>query len=246
MDIIVDTWRIRVLGVAAAGAIAWSAAVPADAGHPARALVEETTSNVIEALKSQHEALSSDPRRLYEFVGEYILPHFDFERMSRRALGGKRWREVGPEQRARFVSEFRFLLVRTYATALNGYRDQAITYLDPVPGKKEDEVVIPMQFETAGGEVPVSYAMHRGEGGWRIYDVSISGGDAHQELQVVVPRRDRAPRDRRPDRASRGEEQGGVGLTAEAPGEPAPGAGARGVDSRTGPGPGPRRRVRTG
>lgn len=175
MSVIVDAWRSRVLGVAAAGAIAWSAAVPADAGHSARALVEETTSNVIEALKSQRETLRSDPQRLYEFVGEYVLPYFDFERMSRRILGGKRWRGLDPEQRERFISEFRFLLVRTYATALNGYRDQTITYLDPVPGKKEGEIVIPMQFETAGGGVPVSYAMHRGEGGWKIYDVSISG-----------------------------------------------------------------------
>ena len=175
MFVITDTWRNRVLGAAVAGAIAWSSGVPADDGHSARVLVEETTSDVIEALKSHREALRSDPQRLYEFVGEYILPYIDFERMSRRVLGGKRWRELGPEQRERFVSEFRFLLVRTYATALNGYRDQTITYLDPVPGKKENEVVIPMQFETAGGGVPVSYAMHRGEGGWKIYDVSISG-----------------------------------------------------------------------
>ena len=175
MFVITDTWRNRVLGAAVAGAIAWSSGVPADDGHSARVLVEETTSDVIEALKSHREALRSDPQRLYEFVGEYILPYFDFERMSRRVLGGKRWRALGPEQRERFVSEFRFLLVRTYATALNAYRDQTIAYLDPVPGKKENEVVIPMRFETAGGEVPVSYAMHRGEGGWKIYDVSISG-----------------------------------------------------------------------
>ena len=175
MPVIMDKWRSRVPGAVAAGVLVWSAAVAAQAVHPARALVEETTSNVIEALKSQQEALRSDPKRLYGFVGEYILPHFDFERISRRVLGGKRWRALDPEQRERFVSEFRFLLVRTYATALNGYRDQAITYLDPVPGKKEDEVVIPMRFETGGGEVPVSYAMHRVEGGWKIHDVAISG-----------------------------------------------------------------------
>ncbi len=177
MFIAVDTWHCKALRIAAAViAITWPAAVPADAaGHPARALVEETTSNVLEALESRRDALRRDPQRLNEFVDELIFPHFDFERMSRRVVGGKRWRKISSEQRERFVSEFRLLLVRTYAAALNEYRDQAITYLDPKEGRKEREIVIPMLIETTGGEVPVSYAMYHGEGGWKIFDVTIDG-----------------------------------------------------------------------
>ena len=179
MSITIEALRRKALKIAAAVAITvtitWPAVVPADAGHPARALVEETTSNVLEVLKSQRDTLRSDPRRLHEFVDEFILPYIDFERMSRRVVG-KRWRKVSPEQRTRFVSEFRLLLVRTYAAALNEYRDQVIiSYLDPVKGKKENEVIIPMLIEATGREVSVAYAMYHGEEGWKIIDISIDG-----------------------------------------------------------------------
>lgn len=74
-----------------------------------------------------------------------VLPYFDFERMARRVLG-KRWKAAAREQQKRFVSAFRTLLVRTYAMVLNEYRGQTLTYLDPVPRKKDDEIVLPMQI----------------------------------------------------------------------------------------------------
>ncbi len=57
-----------------------------------------------------------------------MLPHFDFERMSRWVLG-KNWRAPQPDQQQRFINEFRTLLVRTYGTALLEYRDQQIKFL---------------------------------------------------------------------------------------------------------------------
>lgn len=160
----------------AAGVVAWSMALAANAAPAAQALVKETTARLLELLESERESLRDDPRRLHEVVEEYILPYFDFERMSRRVLGKKQWNEAGPEQRARFVSAFRSLLVRTYATVLNQYGDQTITWLDPVPRKKDDEVVIPMLIGQAGNRaIRVAYAMHRDGQDWKAFDVSVDG-----------------------------------------------------------------------
>ena len=176
MPVITGIRRSRVLTAVAAGAIAWSMTIAAGAEPPAQTLVKESTARLVEVLKSERESLRDDPRRLREVVEELILPYFDFERMSRRVLGKKQWKKAGPAQRARFVSAFRSLLVHTYATVLNQYSDQTITWLDPEPRKRDDEIVIPVLIGPAGNQaVRVAYAMHRDGQDWKAFDVSIDG-----------------------------------------------------------------------
>ena len=185
MFVPIDIRRNGALMIAVlAGVIAGSMAAAASPGASARHMVEEVTSRLLEELTSQRESLQDDPQplslqddpqRLYEFVDRLVLPHFDFERMSRRVLG-KRWKKSSPEQRTRFVSAFRSLLVRTYATVLNEYRGQTVTYLDPVARKKDNEIVIPMLVELAGNRsVRVAYAMHQDGADWKVFDVSVDG-----------------------------------------------------------------------
>ena len=168
--------RSRALTAVAAGVAMWSMALAAGAGPSAQGLVKETTTRLIEVLESERESLRNDPRRLHEVVEEFILPYFDFERMSQRVLGKKQWKKAEPEQRARFVSAFRSLLVRTYATVLNQYGGQTITWLDPVPRKKDDEIIVPVLIGQAGSQtIHVAYAMHRDGQDWKAFDVSIDG-----------------------------------------------------------------------
>ena len=175
MCVVAGTWRRRALLVIAAGMIAASMSLAANDGAPARHLVEEVTSDITDELVSRREAIQSDPRALYELVDRLILPYFDFERMSRRVLG-KRWKEATPEQQERFVSAFRTLLVRTYAKVLNEYSGQALTYLDPVARKKDDEIVIPVQIELTDGEpFRLEYWMHGTGTDWKVFDVRIEG-----------------------------------------------------------------------
>ena len=161
--------------VAAACVLAVPAAT-AHSGDGAQHLVQHVTSQVIDELEAQRESIQRDPQRLFELVDRLVLPYFDFERMSRRVLGKKRWKKATPEQRTRFVSAFRTLLVRTYALVLNEYSGQALTYLDPIPRRKDDEIVIPMQVKVASGEVyRVAYAMHGSGADWKVFDVAIDG-----------------------------------------------------------------------
>ena len=176
MPVITGIRRSRVLTAVAAGAIAWSMTIAAGAEPPAQTLVKESTARLVEVLKSERESLRDDPRRLREVVEELILPYFDFERMSRRVLGKKQWKKAGPAQRARFVSAFRSLLVHTYATVLNQYSDQTITWLDPVPRKRDDEIVIPVLIGPAGNRLSASRTRCTGTGRTgKAFDVSIDG-----------------------------------------------------------------------
>ena len=168
--------RHRLACMAAAACLLFgSSAMAAGDPPPAQDLIMRVTSSLIEVLNSERELLADEPGRVYELANRLVIPHFDFERMARRALG-KRWKEATPEQQARFIAAFRTLLVRTYATVINEYRGQALTYLDPIPRKKDTEVVVPVQIElTASQTVRVAYAMHVSGSDWKVFDVAIDG-----------------------------------------------------------------------
>ena len=173
---IVDIRRRLAIMVGTAYVLASSMAMAADNGFPAQGLVKQVTSSIIEELESGRESLQDNPERAYELAAQLVLPHFDFERMSRRVLGSKRWKTATREQRTRFVSAFRTRLVRTYATVLDEYRGQTLTWLDPVPRKKDDEIVVPVEVELTGSRtVRVAYAMYGSDSDWKVFDVAVDG-----------------------------------------------------------------------
>lgn len=136
-------------------------------------LVESTASLVLGKLKEQRELLQKEPTRIYGLVNEYIVPHFDFERMSSWVLG-KYWRRATPEQKARFTEEFKTLLVRTYASSLLEYVDQDITYLPLRGNPASGEVTVRSEIQQPGGfPIPVTYDLYKPDGAWKVYDVAI-------------------------------------------------------------------------
>ena len=166
----------RTAPIVAAAVMTMAAATAASDGSAAQKLVQEVTSTIIDELTERRDALEKDPRAVYELVDRLVLPHFDFERMSRRVLGKKRWAAASAGQRTQFVAAFRTLLVRTYAVMLNEYRGQALTWLDPVPRKRDDEVVIPVTIELdSGPPAQVAYAMYGGGTDWKVFDVAVDG-----------------------------------------------------------------------
>ena len=90
-------------------------------------LVKETTDQVLGELSGNRDAMLADTALLYNMVDAIVLPHFDFERMSKLVLG-KHWKSASDAQRMEFVGEFKALLVRTYATALFEYTNQKVVY----------------------------------------------------------------------------------------------------------------------
>src|SRR5919106_5168107 len=107
--------------------LAFTAPTAITAPSDAKALVQSTSDSVIALVKSERDLLRTDRTSLYGLVNELIVPHFDFQRISRWVLG-KYWRSADADQRQRFVAQFRKLMVRTYATVLLEYADQEIRY----------------------------------------------------------------------------------------------------------------------
>ena len=158
-----------------AGLLLLSSFAVAAIEHP-QDMVRTTGDRVMAELTARKAELEANPDRIYPLVESTVLPHFDFRQMSQSALG-RFWRDATEEQKERITVEFRELLVRTYATALLGYTDQAIEYL-PVQYRPGDtQVLIPTRVSSAGAPpVPINYRLKLDDSSrWLVYDVVIDG-----------------------------------------------------------------------
>lgn len=138
-------------------------------------LVSDTTDAIKLAIKKDQDALSKDRERLMALVDAIVLPHFDFAKMSSWALG-KSWEKASDSQKKIFASEFRKLLVRTYAAALLDNVDRKISILPLADDANSDKVIVRTEAEQDGGfPIPLNYKMHLNGKDWKVYDVVIDG-----------------------------------------------------------------------
>ncbi|MCX7896985.1 MAG: ABC transporter substrate-binding protein [Rhodocyclaceae bacterium] len=139
------------------------------------ALVRDVTQEVLEIVKKDKDIQSGHTKKTLELVETKILPHFDFLRMTRLALG-REAKNATPEQLSRLSEEFRTLLVRTYSKALSEYREQKIV-VKPLVVKPEDtEVRVRSEIHQSGGKpVTLDYYLEKKPEGWKVFDVEVAG-----------------------------------------------------------------------
>jgi phospholipid transport system substrate-binding protein len=139
------------------------------------ALVKRTTDEVLAIIKTDKELQAGNSRKVVELAEAKVLPHFDFERMTRLAVG-RNWQQATPEQRQALTNQFRTLLVRTYSTSLSQYRNQTIEVKPTkmVAGDKEATVRTAV-IQQGGPPIPIDYSMEKMDSGWKVYDVVIDG-----------------------------------------------------------------------
>jgi phospholipid transport system substrate-binding protein len=139
------------------------------------ALVKRVTNEVLAIIKADKDLQGGNARKIAELAEAKVLPHFDFARMTRLAVG-RSWQQANEAQKEALVKEFRTLLVRTYSTSLTAYRNQTIEVkpLKMAAGDKEVNVRTAV-IQPGGPPIPIDYAMEKVEGGWKVYDVVIDG-----------------------------------------------------------------------
>jgi phospholipid transport system substrate-binding protein len=146
------------------------------AGVAPDTLVKNTTNKMLAALTERKEELKQNSNLIYDLVGEIVLPHFDFIRMSRWVLG-KNWNGASKKQKLRFIRAFRTLMVRTYAVALLDYTDQKINFM-PLRGELNKKgVTINTEVIQPTGKPPVAinYKLYLKKDSWKVFDIAVDG-----------------------------------------------------------------------
>ena len=137
-------------------------------------IILATVDNVIARITAEREMLDAQPETVYNLINDLIIPVFDFNNMSRWILG-KYWKQASEEQRNVFTTEFKDLLVRTYAKAVLGFSNERVVLLGTQTNPKNNMVKVNTEIISDAGVTPVNYYMHISDGSWKVVNVAFEG-----------------------------------------------------------------------
>jgi len=151
------------------------AAADAAADTPPETMILNVSTQVLDAIRSDKGIQAGDFERVQKLVNELILPHVDFDKMTRLAVG-RAWRGATAEQRSTLTDQFRILLLRTYSGALSKVTDHKVR-LRPSRGQDSpNDVIVRTQIVPSQGDaIDLDYRLEKMADGWKIYDLDILG-----------------------------------------------------------------------
>lgn len=136
-------------------------------------LVRKVLADVLATIKNVPSSDREGRDKALVLAKQKILPHIDFERMTRLAVG-RAWRGADARQRAALVAQFSSLITHVYSAAIDTFDDQE-SQVDPVqlsPGA--NDVTVRSRFKKAGQQpVEVNYVMWKSTEGWKVYDITV-------------------------------------------------------------------------
>jgi phospholipid transport system substrate-binding protein len=163
--------RWLVLGVVMAAML--TAGTPAWAGAPTEQLKAriDRVLKVLDDSELRQETRAPERRAAIRKVAEET---FDFREISQRSLA-RHWQGRTAAERDEFVRLFTDLLERSYIGQIEQYSgSEKIQYVAETVDA--GQALVRTKIATKQGtEVPVDYHMHRADGRWLVYDVSIEG-----------------------------------------------------------------------
>jgi len=139
-------------------------------------LVRTVADEVLNALAQVLVLRAGSQAKFAELLEQKVAPHFDFERMTRLAVG-RGWRQATPEQQKTLIELFHRLLIRTYSAAYSAYANITIDVKPTRMQPADDDVQVRTEIKVPNGGPPltVDYSMYKSSASWKIYDVTVEG-----------------------------------------------------------------------
>jgi phospholipid transport system substrate-binding protein len=142
------------------------------AGTPEE-LVRRTTDEVLTILKDPSLKGEEKIQERKEKLWVEVSMAFDFEEISKRALG-RHWRKRSSEEKKEFMDLFSRIIQDAYIGKIDTYSGEEILYL----GEKLDSRYAAVQTKivaNTGTEITVDYRLIDKQGKWGVYDIVIEG-----------------------------------------------------------------------
>ncbi len=150
------------------------------------AIVRDAAEAILEAMEGRREYLEANPAELNAIVERVFLPRFDTAYASFLVLG-RHARNASAEQRARFTTALYNYIVTRYGYGLLRFDSDRLEVL-PMRGEPDGDRATIRTLVTLddGSDVPVSYELRLGSGGWKVYDIVIEGVSYVRNLRSQV------------------------------------------------------------
>ncbi|MGI4856918.1 MAG: MlaC/ttg2D family ABC transporter substrate-binding protein [Janthinobacterium lividum] len=157
---------------------AWSIASTASAAVVDQSapdvMISTLADDILQTIKADPQVKSGNMARITELVNQKLLPHTDFRRTTRLALG-RFWNQATPTQQDQLVKQFELLLIHTYAGATAKVGDQTVRVKPVRAAPDQSDVVVHTEVMSEGRPYPVDYRLEKTPEGWKIYDVNVLG-----------------------------------------------------------------------
>ena len=139
-------------------------------------IITQATTNIFEVLDSRRAEFTQNPELLANVVRENMLPLIDTI-YSARLILGRAGRDVTPEQLTAFSDALSNVLINRYSDSLIEFTYEELLQVMPMKGKNTDKLTrVRTRIKlTTGGFVPVDFAFHRTDNGWKAFDVTVEG-----------------------------------------------------------------------
>ena len=164
---------IQVLFAALLGLSA--ATAPAADVVPPDQVVKDTTDRLQKEINAREKEFRQDPKKLYAFVDDVIVPKFDTRYIAQLILA-RHWRTANEDQRKRFEVAFKNMLVHSYADALVEYHNSVKAEWQPLRMAPDaTDVTVQSTLIRTNGKppLPIGFAMRLKDGEWKVYDIII-------------------------------------------------------------------------
>jgi len=139
------------------------------------ALVQQVTEEVLDIIRKDKDIQSGNTHKVIELIDKKVLPNFNFQHMTALAVG-KDWRKANATQQGSLTTEFRTLLVRTYANALTSYKNQKVVYKPFKINAGDTDVLVRTEVAQPGSKpIQLDYSLEKLDTGWKVYDVTVAG-----------------------------------------------------------------------
>ena len=138
------------------------------------AVVKGTTEKLQKLIAENHVKYKADLKTFYKVVDEIVVPHFDQRYIAQLVLA-RSWKTASEDQRLRFQTAFKNMLMRSYANSmLENYDSVKADWLPlRMAANATDVTVNSKLLRKQGTPIAVGFQMHIAGGEWRIYDILI-------------------------------------------------------------------------
>lgn len=147
----------------------------ADERNP-NTIVNDVSSHIIEVLNDRRTEFTENPDLLVAVVRDSLLPMLDLE-YSARLILGRSGRGVSADQLKAFSEAMSNVLIERYSENLLEFSSGEMFEVMPMKGKNTDKLTrVRTRIKlTHGGFVPVDFAFHKTDQGWKTFDVTVEG-----------------------------------------------------------------------
>jgi phospholipid transport system substrate-binding protein len=137
-------------------------------------MIRSTTDQLRGLIRQNVQTYRNDKPAFYKAVDDTLVPHFDSTYIAQLVLG-RHWRTANADQKKKFESAFKSMLIHGYGDALLEYYDSVRIELKPARYDDRHYATVDTLLYRPNVSQPtsISFKLRQVDGQWKVFDVIV-------------------------------------------------------------------------